>query len=423
MSLPQYPTYKASGAEWLGDVPSHWNVRRLGTLFRNVSDEGDLDLPILSVSIHDGVSDEELDDSALDRKVSRSDDRSKYKRVRPGDLVYNMMRAWQGAFGTVAVDGMVSPAYIVARPQVPISTSFVEHVLRTPRAIEEMRRHSRGVTDFRLRLYWDEFKAITVPVPPPEDVDTITSFIEQEGAQIEALISAQLRLAELLEDKKRAVIAHAVAKGLDLCTSTKSSGVQWLGDVPAHWDVVRMKFLCDIQTGTRDTEDAVDGGAYPFFVRSPVIERIDTASFNCEAVLTAGDGAGVGKVFHHYNGRFDAHQRVYVLNNFRRVLGGFLFEYLRAHFHKVALEGGAKSTVDSLRRPVFANFPVCVPPQDEQIAILHAIEGQSSAYDALIHEAERAVELLRQRRTALISAAVTGQIDVRAILGAQAAAA
>jgi len=160
---------KPSGVEWLGDVPAHWTVTRIANLFREVAQPGTDELPILSVSIHRGVSDREFDDDEMDRKVSRSDDRSKYKRVAPGDLVYNMMRAWQGGFGTVNVPGMVSPAYVVARPRTRITTRYVEHLLRTSQAVEQMRRHSRGVTDFRLRLYWEEFKNLHIAVPPYEE--------------------------------------------------------------------------------------------------------------------------------------------------------------------------------------------------------------------------------------------------------------
>ena len=108
---------KPSGIEWLGDIPAHWSVSRIATLYCEVAEPGNDDLPVLSVSIHDGVSDDELSPEQMDRKVSRSEDRSKYKAVRPNDLVYNMMRAWQGGFGTVKVEGAVSPAYVVARPK------------------------------------------------------------------------------------------------------------------------------------------------------------------------------------------------------------------------------------------------------------------------------------------------------------------
>lgn len=153
---------KDSGVEWLGQVPAHWVVTRLANLFREVNEPGDESLPVLSVSIHNGVSDDEADPAHSDRKITRSEDRTKYKRVEPNDLVYNMMRAWQGGFGTVQVVGAVSPAYVVARPFRPEVAKFIELLLRTPKAVEEMRRRSRGITAFRLRLYWDEFKDMCV---------------------------------------------------------------------------------------------------------------------------------------------------------------------------------------------------------------------------------------------------------------------
>jgi len=139
---------KDSGVEWLGEVPEHWEIVRIGTMFGESQSGGRDDLPVLSVSIHHGVSDRELDDDDMDRKVTRIEDRAKYKWVMPGDLVYNMMRAWQGGFGTVSVEGLVSPAYVVARPVEKLETQLVEYILRTPQAVEEMRRYSHGVTDF-----------------------------------------------------------------------------------------------------------------------------------------------------------------------------------------------------------------------------------------------------------------------------------
>ena len=199
MSFPRYPEYKDSGVEWLGEVPGHWQVQRLANLFRQVAEDGRDDLPVLTVSIHSGVSDKEFDDNELDRKVTRIEDRTSYKRVAPGDLVYNMMRAWQGGFGTVTVAGLVSPAYVVARPIKRISTFLVEQQLRTPAAVEEMRRHSRGVTDFRLRLYWEEFKTLSVVVPPPIEEAAIAAFLDRETGKIDTLVAEQQNLIALLK--------------------------------------------------------------------------------------------------------------------------------------------------------------------------------------------------------------------------------
>lgn len=207
---------KASGVEWLGEVPAHWDVLRIANVFNEVNDPGNDQLPVLSVSIHDGVSDKELDDDELDRKVTRSDDRTKYKRVTKNDLVYNMMRAWQGGFGTVTVDGMVSPAYVVARPRTALSTAYIEHVLRTPQAIEQMRRFSRGVTDFRLRLYWDEFKNLTVPLPPRSEAIAICKHIEAMIESFDAICGVSEESIDLLQERRTALISAAVTGKIDV---------------------------------------------------------------------------------------------------------------------------------------------------------------------------------------------------------------
>ena len=205
-----------SGVEWLGEVPAHWVVTRLSNLFDEIDQRGDDTLPVLSVSIHDGVSDSELDDSELDRKVTRSDDRSKYKRVASGDLVYNMMRAWQGGFGTVTVEGMVSPAYVVARPATDTPTSFIERLLRTPNAVEEMRRRSRGVTDFRLRLYWDEFKNITVALPPLSEAESICKHAVAAEARFAEITAAGEDCIRVLKERRTALISAAVTGQIDV---------------------------------------------------------------------------------------------------------------------------------------------------------------------------------------------------------------
>lgn len=214
--LNKHAPTKDSGVPWLGDVPAHWTISRLGNLFREVNMPGNDELPVLSVSIHDGVSDKALGDAEMDRKVTRSDDKSKYKAVRPGDLTYNMMRAWQGGFGTVTVEGMVSPAYVVARPVSTFLTSFVEAVLRTPAAVTEIKRHSRGITDFRLRLYWEEFKNIQVALPSKDEQVDIASFVEKVVCKAERLAAEAGRGIELLKERRSALIAAAVTGQIDV---------------------------------------------------------------------------------------------------------------------------------------------------------------------------------------------------------------
>lgn len=207
---------KDSGVEWIGEVPEHWEIRRMATLFREAIRPGDPDLPILSISIHDGITDDELAPEDRDRRVSQIEDRTKYKRVAPGDLAYNMMRAWQGAFGAVTVDGLVSPAYVVAEPTDDFYTGYIEHLLRTPMAIEEMRRYSRGIADFRMRLYWDYFRDLKVCLPPKDEQDAILARIGKETRRIDLLNEKTQHSIDLLKKRRSAFITAAVTGQIDL---------------------------------------------------------------------------------------------------------------------------------------------------------------------------------------------------------------
>ncbi len=207
-----------SGTGWLGEVPVHWQTDRLGSLFREAADRGIEGLPMLSVSLHTGISDKELDEDELERKVSRSEDITLYKRVKPGDLVYNQMRAWQGAFGAAKIEGLVSPAYVVARPGSRVVPGFIEYLLRAPAAMEEIRRRSRGITDFRLRLYWDEFKNIRIALPPLTEQEAIAAFLDRKLSQIDRQTALIDQLDELLQQQRKAIIHEAVTGKIDLST-------------------------------------------------------------------------------------------------------------------------------------------------------------------------------------------------------------
>jgi len=205
-----------SGQGWLGEVPAHWEVCRIATLFREAERKGDPTRPVLSVSIHDGITDGELTNEERDRRVALSEDRSKYQGVEPGDLAYNMMRAWQGAFGAVAVKGLVSPAYVVAAPIRAFRTKFIEHLLHTNSAAEEIRRYSKGIADFRMRLYWEHFRNIRVCLPSLEEQDAILAAIDTEVRKIESLVAATDRSIALLREKRAALITAAVTGKIDV---------------------------------------------------------------------------------------------------------------------------------------------------------------------------------------------------------------
>ena len=191
----------------------------------------------------------------------------------------------------------------------------------------------------------------------------------------------------------------------------KDSEIDWLEEIPYHWKSIRLKFLASIYTGDKDTVNRVDDGKYPFFVRSQTVERINTYSYDGEAVLTAGDGVGVGKVFHYYNGKFDFHQRVYKISNFEQIDGKYFYYYFMQNFHKEVLKISAKSTVDSLRLPMLQNFRVSFGSLDEQRIIASFLDQKLNQIDTLIVNKKQMIELLKEERAAIINQAVTKGIN------------
>lgn len=179
-----------------------------------------------------------------------------------------------------------------------------------------------------------------------------------------------------------------------------------VGVIPEDWSVGKINDLSLITTGNRNTQDKIDDGEYPFFVRSQVIEKINTYSFDGEAVLTAGDGVGTGKVFHYINGKFDFHQRVYKISNFRDDVDGFYFYlYFGSHFYNRIMAMTAKSSVDSVRLEMIANMSIPLPPRPEQLAIAAAL----SDVDKLLNTLDRLIAKKRAIKQAAMQQLLTGQ--------------
>ena len=415
MSVPAYPEYKDSGVAWLGAVPSHWVVQSIKWL--SPVQRGASPRPIDDAKYFDDdgeyawvrIADATASDGNLLWTTQRLSalGSSLSVRLEPGQLFVSIA----GTVGKPCITGIKACIHdgFVYFPNLLLPPEFLFRIFEAGYCYGGL-----GKMGTQLNLNTDTIGSIRVPVPPVDELNGILAFLDRETAKIDGLVAEQERLIALLKEKRQAVISHAVTKGLNPTAPMKDSGIQWLGEVPSHWEVRRLRFVADIETGDADTANATEEGEYPFFVRSQSVERIGRYTHDCEAVMTAGDGAGVGKVFHHFTGKFCAHQRVYIFRNFRGVSGAWFFEYLKSLFYRVVLEGTAKSTVDSLRRPMIADFPITLPDPTEMPAIEAHIIAASKKFDELMAEAQSAITLLQERRAALISAAVTGKIDVRA---------
>ena len=206
---PEASTHN-SGVDWIGEIPKHWFVLANRALFSERVQPGREGLPLLSVSIHSGVSSEEVSEEDNVRGRLKIADKSKYILVNKGDVAYNMMRAWQGGIGAVKTDGMVSPAYVVAKPKGLILAEYFEYQYRCPEFIQQMDRYSKGITDFRKRLYWDSFKQLKTIVPPENEQVEIVSYIQGINKSTQSATDMLGEQIARLKEYKATIINSAV---------------------------------------------------------------------------------------------------------------------------------------------------------------------------------------------------------------------
>ena len=407
--MATYESYKDSGVKWLGQIPSHWETGKMREFFserKQLSQDGSEML--LSVSEYSGITPSTND---AGENVSRSASLVGYKKCKASDLIINIMLAWKRGLGISEYDGIVSPAYCVFGTQ-NINPRYANYLLRTDLYTAEFKRNSTGIIESRLRMYPDNFKNIVCIKPPRNEQEAIVTYLDKITGDIDRAIEAQQKMIDALNERKQIIITRAVTRGLNPDAPLRDSGIDWLGKIPQHWEIIPMRYLCKMKTGDKHTIMRDDNGKYPFYVRSPHIEHINTYSYDGEAVLMAGDGVGAGKVFHYVNGKFDYHQRVYNFHQFKRITGMFLYFYLKCNFRYKIEEGGAKSTVDSVRLPWLKAFPICVMPKDEQQSIVEHIHKSTGPIDCALSNCERMISLLLERKQIIINEVVTGKTKV-----------
>ena len=244
-----YPEYVPSGVEFLDSLPVGWRTLRGKYVFSEYSERSESgEEQLLSVSEYYGVKPrgEVIEEGDF---LSRAESLVGYKKCQKNDLVMNIMLAWKCGLGISKYDGIVSPAYSVFRFNGNASPDYMHYLLRTDTYTGHFKTRSTGVIDSRLRLYPESFGDVSLVLPSISEQEKIVAFLDHETAKIDALIGKQQRLIELLKEKRQAVISHAVTKGLNPNAPMKDSGVEWLGEVPAHWNVSRIKNIAQLESG------------------------------------------------------------------------------------------------------------------------------------------------------------------------------
>lgn len=254
--LKHYPEYKDSGLPWLGQVPGHWDVLPHRALFEEVKEREHPNEQMLSVTITRGIIKQRDLLTGNSKKDSSRQDKSAYKLVCPGDIAYNKMRAWQGAIGVSDLRGIISPAYVVQRMRGAHNPRYFHHLFRTPGFAKEAESWSYGITSDMWSLRPEHFKAIYSTLPPAEEQSAIVRFLDHAIHRLDKAIRAKRKTIALLNEQKQAIIHRAVTRGLDPDVPLKDSGIPWLGQIPAHWELRRFKFLASINNGQVDPKKA-----------------------------------------------------------------------------------------------------------------------------------------------------------------------
>ena len=458
MSFPRYPKYKASGVEWLGDVPAHWEVTRLKracTASPSNIDKKTYDgEQTIRLCNYTDVYYNDFITADLDFMVATASQAQIEKfTLRAGDTIITKDSETAddiavAAFVPKDLPGVVCGYHLsVIRPLNKASGAFVKWWFASRFAKSSFAVRANGLT--RVGLGQHELENIGLALPPLPEQRAIAAFLDRETAKIDGLVAEQRRLIELLKEKRQAVISHAVTKGLDPKAPMKPSGVEWLGDVPAHWEVRRLKTLirsieqgwspqCEGEPVESDQEWGVlkagcaNGGVF----RPDENKRLPASLVPLPELGVRGDDllvsrantrelVGSAAVAPRDFPRLLICDKIYRLR-FRPALAEprFICRFLCSSTARSQIElgaTGASASMLNIGQSVILELPSPVPSTTEQRQIVAALESRSAEFDTLVAEAESAITLLQERRSALISAAVTGQIDVRNVVATEAA--
>ena len=439
---------RRSTVQWLGQVPTHWNVRRLRFLLREYDSRSvDGTEKLLSVSQYTGVSPRTKSYNG-DEPDTHANSLVGYKRVDPSDLVVNIMLAWNGSMGVSRYHGIVSPAYCVYRWNDGVHPWYYHYLLRSSEYKAIMRAGSRGVVDSRLRLYTDDLYRLEVPVPPIEEQAAIVRFLDAAEGRIRRYIIAKQKLIALLEEQRQAIIHQAVTGQIDVRTghpypSYKPSGVEWLGDVPKHWDVRRLGRLITLTVGfpfksdgfTQSEDDIrlLRGvNIAPGALRWENVVRWPDRDMNLlvEYRLEVGDivigmdrpiiGSGIRVAM---VAQSDVPslllQRVARIRVREKLRGDYALRILSSNYFANYLAPIFTGiSVPHLSPEQIKGFRLALPRIAEQEAIVEHLMLRISAIDSTMERVRDEVALFFEYRTRLIADVVAGQLDVREAVAA-----
>ncbi len=430
MKASAYPLYKTSGEAWLGDVPSHWELQRIKHSLSEKKSRKGGSLPCGAISFGNVVT--------KDSESIPIETRQTYQEVLAGEYLINPinlnydLKSLRTAHSSINV--CVSPAYIVVNPnEAKILPKYGEYLLYLF-DIAHMKTLGAGV---RQTITFKDIGNCIWCLPPLVEQKQIAEFLNKEATRIDSLIEKKTRFIELLKEKRYAFITNATSGGLNKNCELKNSGSVWLGSLPMHWKVVPLKAIADVQLSNIDKK-TIDGEPEVFLCNYVDVyknEKITTAMKFMRATaslqqlqrlkLQSGDvlltkdsespdDIGIPSLVAEEVDAVCGYHLAMARPRKNLLVGGYLAWFLRSHHAKVYFENEAKGmTRYGIDKSSLKDTPIGLPPLSEQVAIADQIDRETARIDGILLKTKITIDLLKERRAALITAAVTGKIDVR----------
>jgi len=435
MTFLRYESYRDSAFDWLGDVPSDWPLETIRAVTQLKSEKNQPDLQVLSVYRDYGVI---TKDSRDDNHNATSLDTSGYKVVNEGDLVVNKMKAWQGSMGVSEHNGIVSPAYITCRVDADrVCPKFLHYLLRSQPYIGVFNALSYGVRVGQWDMHYEDFKRISLPLPDRTLQQCIASYLDRKTVEIDEAIAKKQRLIELLNEQKAILINQAVTKGLNPDVPMRDSGVEWIGKVPAHWNVKKLKYYSEVQSGITlgklysgntlvtapylRVANVQDG----YFKLDEIAELqlpqrvIDQYLVRVGDILVTEGGdidkLGRGTVWEGEIENCIHQNHIFAVRIINSVASAYFVslamgaDYGRKYFTHTA---NKTTNLASTNQTKLGNFPIALPPPSEQKLLIDYVNDINSRYGAAISTVNREIFNLFELKQLIIAEAVTGKIKI-----------
>ena len=420
----RYDSYKNSGVEWLGEIPSHWEMVRLGSKFIERKEKvSDKDFKPLSVTKTGVVP--QLDNAA------KTDDGDNRKLVRKDDFVINSRSDRKGSSGLSKFEGSVSLINIVLKP-LDINLEYSNFMLKCNGFIEEFYRNGHGiVADLWTTRFWD-MKSIMLPIPPKDEQEKIALYLDEKIAKIDASISGKEKFIELLKEQKQIIINDAVTKGLNKNAKFKNSGVEWLGQIPSHWEVVRLGSLGIFSKGNGISRNELVADGIPAILYGDIYTKYNYQAIEIKNFISTETSLKAVKISENdilLTGSGETKDDIgkcVVFKGKKAFAGGDIIIFKQDKNNSTFLAYSLNSSYSIMQKTIMAKGEIIVhiyssmlkelllplPPKDEQEKIVEYIENKISKIDKLLNLEQECIKSLKEYKASLIDSVVTGQVKV-----------